>query len=178
MALATSNLSVNSILTTLGVSTPKEIFRKAGDVLKTANELQEIVNPYGLQIAGSTISARLNTLLTDRKLSYFKGYDHNKSPIDITDIVNVNPEGGNYGTYVQCVFSNYSWTYYSRSDNWVTAPSPSSGVGTTLITLNVQSNPNDWARTATITLKGASQFYGQPDIYFTFGVFQEAGGAQ
>ena len=73
--LATSNLSVKSILDMLGVVTPKDIFYN-GSTLRTSTELATVVNKLWLGDAcpGATPDAKLSSLYTDRKLSYFKGY--------------------------------------------------------------------------------------------------------
>lgn len=76
MALTTSNLHVNSILSEFGVSTAKAIFYN-GSTLKTISQFGALVNKNNLSATycpGSTADARLQNLLTDRKLSYFKGY--------------------------------------------------------------------------------------------------------
>ena len=81
MALPTSNLSVNLILQTLGVSRAEEIFYNfPGRVLKTKQQLRQLVNRSGLDpnyCPGNNRNKRITNLLNDRKLSYFKGYDHN-----------------------------------------------------------------------------------------------------
>lgn len=77
MALPTSNLSVNLILSTLGVTTAKDIFYTGG-VLNTIAEIGAIVSKTGLNATycpGADADARLANLLADRKLSYFKGYE-------------------------------------------------------------------------------------------------------
>lgn len=77
MALPTSNLSVNLIYTTLGVSNGRDLFY-VGATLKTVAQLGLVVNKNGLNPAycpGADADARLANLLADRKLSYFKGYD-------------------------------------------------------------------------------------------------------
>lgn len=77
MALPTSNLSVNLIYTTLGVSNGRDLFY-IGATLKTAAQLALVVNKNGLNptyCPGADADARLANLLADRKLSYFKGYE-------------------------------------------------------------------------------------------------------
>lgn len=75
--LATSDLSVKSLLTMLGVATPKAIFYN-GSTLRTAAELGAIVNKLWLGSAcpGASADLKLATLLADRRLSYFKGYGY------------------------------------------------------------------------------------------------------
>lgn len=73
--LATSNLSVKSLLTMLGVTTPKEIFYVSG-FLRTVGQLQLVVNKLwlGAECPGADPDSKIASLLADRKLSYFKGY--------------------------------------------------------------------------------------------------------
>jgi hypothetical protein len=79
--LATSNLAVSDIKNALGVDSLREIFYKGVGltVLKTATELKTLVRMYGLGSAcpGATPATKIDNLLADRKLSYFKGYQHN-----------------------------------------------------------------------------------------------------
>jgi len=76
-ALPTADLPVSLILSTLGVVTAKAIFYN-GSVLKTLTELGQIVRKEGLSsfCPGVDASAKLSNLLNDRRLSYFKGYEH------------------------------------------------------------------------------------------------------
>jgi hypothetical protein len=78
--LVTSNLPVKTILQTLGVSSARAIFYKGTGLttLKTAAELGALVRAGGLSsyCPGATAEAKLGNLLADRKLSYFKGYNH------------------------------------------------------------------------------------------------------
>lgn len=62
-------------MTILGVSSVKAIFYN-GTTLKTVAQLGALVNKYGLSsyCPGSTVDTKLQNLLNDRKLSYFKGY--------------------------------------------------------------------------------------------------------
>lgn len=78
MALPTANLPVSQICSTLGVNSPKEIFYN-GATLKTISELGALVSKNGLDptyCPGADTDARLANLLSDRRLSYFKGYLH------------------------------------------------------------------------------------------------------
>jgi hypothetical protein len=76
MALATVNLSVNSIKQALGVSSAKLIFYNANGTLKTIAELGALVNKNGLSAycPGATADEKLANLRTYRRFSYFKGY--------------------------------------------------------------------------------------------------------
>lgn len=78
--LATSNLSVNSIKTMLGVTSLRAIFYKGAGLttLKTVAELGATVNKIWLAAAcpGANADAKLQNLLNDRKLSYFKGFGY------------------------------------------------------------------------------------------------------
>lgn len=78
--LASSNLSVNSIKTMLNVTSLRTIFYKgvALDTLKSVAELGAVVNKLWLSSAcpGANADAKLQNLLNDRKLSYFKGYGY------------------------------------------------------------------------------------------------------
>lgn len=78
--LVISNLPVKSILQTLGVASARAIFYKGAGLttLKTAAELGALVRAGGLSsfCPGATADAKLANLLADRKLSYFKGYNH------------------------------------------------------------------------------------------------------
>ena len=76
-ALPTSNLSVDLILSTLGVTTAKDIFYLSGS-LRSISNFGTIVNKNGLDPAycsGATADDRLQNLLTYRNLSRFKGYN-------------------------------------------------------------------------------------------------------
>lgn len=79
--LPTSNMSVNVLLSMLGVTSPKAIFYKGVGLitLKTVAELGATVNKLWLGSAcpGTTADEKLTNLLADRKLSYFKYYGYN-----------------------------------------------------------------------------------------------------
>lgn len=89
--LATSNLSVNSILAMLGVTSAKAIFYKGVGLvtLKTLAELGATVNKLWLGTAcpGATPDEKLTSLYNDRKLSYFKYYGY-------TDNLTIQPSYG------------------------------------------------------------------------------------
>ena len=155
MALATSNLSVNSMLTTLGVSTPRAIFYASG-TLRTAAQLATIVSKDGLSATycpGANADARLANLLADRKLSYFKGYNH------ITNFLTIDPtemyfpaatlEGGEQ---TATVTANSGVTFtISSNQSWATA-SESGGI----ITVAVETNTNPISRDATINVSASN----------------------
>ena len=76
MKLSTSNLSVIAILQMLGIGGIRAIFY-SGSTLRTIESFGTLVNKLWLDptyCPGETPDARLQNLLTDRKLSYFKGY--------------------------------------------------------------------------------------------------------
>lgn len=77
MKLATSNLSVKAIMQMLGTGGGVKAVFYSGSTLRTISEFGTIVNKLWLDpnyCPGETPDARLQNLLTDRKLSYFKGY--------------------------------------------------------------------------------------------------------
>ena len=80
MALATSNLALSTVKSVLGVSNIRNIFYAGGGAtLNTIVQIGAIVNKHGLNATycpGATADARLANLLADRKMSYFKGYEH------------------------------------------------------------------------------------------------------
>jgi hypothetical protein len=76
MALPISNLSVSTILSTLGVSSPKAIFYKdiGLTTLKTIEELKDLVADNGLNATycpGTTNEQRITNLLNTRNLNRF-----------------------------------------------------------------------------------------------------------
>lgn len=148
MALVTSNLPVSSILQVLGVSSAKAIFYN-GSTLMTLTEFGAVVNKYGLNASycpGSTVDDRLQNLLNDRKLSYFKGYDHNYYPSPGGSLsATPNSLGflanGNYINTNQVTVSatEYGWSMTSKPD-WVTVSPTSGGTGNTVLTISVSAN--------------------------------------
>jgi len=79
MALATSDLLIEDILDILSITSKdaKDIFYN-GSTLKTISEFGNLVSKSGLDATycpGADADARLSNLLSDRDLSYFKGYE-------------------------------------------------------------------------------------------------------
>lgn len=77
MKLPTSNLSVIEIVQMLGTGDGVRGIFYSGSTLRTIESFGTIVNKVWLDptyCPGETPDARLQNLLTDRKLSYFKGY--------------------------------------------------------------------------------------------------------
>lgn len=172
MALATSDLSVNSILSVLEVATAKAIFRN-GDTLKTTDQLWAITNRWGLSAycTGSTSALKLSNLRTDRKLSYFKGYNHTAEPFS-TSKVNINFDRlGDTKTFsVNCLSSDYTWSIESIP-SWIDSISATNGTGTTLITIVVGMTSKGYQQTATLNIYGLPKFHGgtpfSKDVYLT-----------
>lgn len=152
MALATSNLSVNSILTTLGVSTPRAIFYNGG-TLKSAAELAALVSKSGLSAAcpGADADAKLANLLADRKLSYFKGYNH------ITNFLTVDPMqlvfDASGGSQYAFATANSGVTFsVSSNEDWVETLVNSYGI----IVVFLDQNTNPISREAIITVSASN----------------------
>ena len=153
MALATSNLSVASICTALGVSNAKAIFYTSTG-LKTWSQLAALVNKDGLNAAycpGATADDRLASLLDQRRLSYFKGY---------TSIIN----------YLSCsptslypsfdgaditfnISANINWTI-TEAISWISL-NTTSGSGNDTITVTVDFNYSVSDRTVSFTVQGS-----------------------
>lgn len=112
MALPTANLPVSLICSTLGVNSPKEIFYN-GSTLKTIVEIGQLVSKAGLDpnyCPGADADARLTNLLADRRLSYFKGYDH----IQRIDVYNRGVHDGNF--VVNYAYNSGYMTFSEESD--------------------------------------------------------------
>jgi hypothetical protein len=159
MILPTSNLPVSTIITVLGTIRAKFIFRNIDNSLRTINELWAIVNIWGLSFycPGTTFATKSSNLINDRRLSYFKGYNHTLSPMSGNDIL-VEAAGGTFDININCILSDYSWYYYNKTVSWITVNSPHSGTGTGFLKINVSSNLGP-LRTGFITIRGEPKYY-------------------
>lgn len=168
MALATSNLSVNSILTTLGVSTAKAIFY-IGSTLKTAAQLGSLVNKDGLNSTycpGADATARLANLLADRKLSYFKGYNHATNYLNLLpNTFNVSADASTPSNPQVSVAVNGATTWSAlASDNWITL-TDASGTGNGVFYITFAANTDPVSREASITVTASNGLEGVIQIY-------------
>lgn len=170
MALATSNLSLKSILQTLGVSTPKAIFYISG-TLKTLTQLGSLVNKSGLNVTycpGANEDARLQSLLNDRKLSYFKGYEHVTAYLVVDPLVfNVSADSSQpYEPQISISVNGSTAWSAEPSDGWVQLSSIS-GSGNAVIYPTFSPNPEPTSREAVIQI--ASGGFGE-----TIHIYQDA----
>lgn len=168
MALATSNLSVKSILQTLGVSTPKSIFYISG-TLKTLTQLGSLVNKSGLSATycpGANEDARLQSLLNDRKLSYFKGYEHVTNYLNLLpNIFNVNAAGTEPYEPQVSVAVNGPTTWSALADDvWVHIDN-ASATGNGVMYLSFDANPEPMSRETSITVTASNGLEGTILIY-------------
>lgn len=124
MALPTSNLSVSLICSTLGVGTPREIFYN-GSTLRSLAGLGAIVKKAGLSPSycpGLSDDERLENLLYYRKLSFFKGYDHNPGYLTASPMVlyfSASPTTGE--TINISINAGASWAVDYTSASWIIA---------------------------------------------------------
>lgn len=147
MGLATSNFSVSALLAALGLATAKDIFYLSGS-LRTISNFGTVVNKYGLHSTycpGSTPDARLQNLLTDRNLSYFKGYFH----FEIQATPQIKNVSSAAGSYLITVVSSCDWTV-SEAISWANA-SPMSGSADQAVTITYSLNSSGSSRNGTIT---------------------------
>jgi hypothetical protein len=150
--LTTSNLPVKSIVNALGVAKAKDIFYEADGTLRSELELKMIVNKWGLGVncPGSDQDSKITNLLTDRKLSYFKGYDHNFKPASVTHRVDVSNDGGTVVINVHADPS-LSWTASIPDEDLQFRISGSNtGTGGGSIEVVVYDNYDEFPRTATV----------------------------
>ena len=173
MALLTMNVLVSSILTVLGKAGVKDIFRNTDGSLKSENELWAVVNKWGLSsyCPGATATQKLSNLLIDRKLSYFKGYDHNTIPFSL-DSYSFPTFGGTITNLLTCLSSEYEWWFYDRSATWFSYPqNPASGVGSNSYSITAQSNLGE-SRQGILTLRGLPKLYGADWVYINIDISQ------
>jgi hypothetical protein len=156
MILPTTNLSVETIILALGVSSGKAIFYNANGTLKSLAELELVVNKYGLSsyCPGSTTDEKLTNLRANRNLSYFKGYNtvYNSLEISTSSIVL-----GSFSTSSQTftITSNVSWTI-TRSNTTYMSVTPSSGSGNATITVRalLKNDSGSTRQCGTLTISG------------------------
>lgn len=151
MALVTSNLRLSLILQTLEIAGTKAIFYN-GSTLRTKTQLEAVVNKSGLNptyCPGSTADERITNLLNNRKLSYFKGYEHFP-----TDYLLVSPSSLNFlsvgGNGTVTINSNVSWSV-SENATWLNITGASNS-GDDTFTVVCASNSSSFSRSATITI--------------------------
>ena len=102
---------------------------------------------------GANADARLANLLSDRKLSYFKGYNH------IVNFLTIDPTEMNFpaatlegGEQTATVTANSGVTFtVSSNEDWATA-SESGGI----ITVAVETNTEPQSRFATISVSASN----------------------
>ena len=181
MALATSDLAVSTILSTLGVSTPKDIFRNTDGSLKTVNEIWSIVNRWGLDslYLGGGGQSKIMQLLTDRKLSYFKGYDDDFRPFTANELfVRAELELFVYSkeissTDVEIAIicpDDYVWSFQDIYDsstpifNSFTLPHTNDRIGSEILIFESLDNISEEEKIAVINFLGLPEKYGESDL--------------
>ena len=185
MALATSDLAVSTILSTLGVSTPKDIFRNTDGSLKTVNEIWSIVNRWGLDslYLGGGGQSKIMQLLTDRKLSYFKGYDDDFRPFTANEFFvraewelfvyskEISSTGEDVEIAIICP-DNYVWSIQDIYDgsipipifNSFTLPHTNDRIGSEILIFESLDNISEEEKRAVINFLGLPEKYGESDL--------------
>jgi hypothetical protein len=135
MILASSNLSVSTIIQALGVASAKAIFYNGDGSLKSAAQLEYVVNKNGLSsyCPGSTADEKLANLRANRNLSYFKGYNTSYNSLE-TSTSSIVLGGFSTSSQTFTITSNVSWTITRSSTTYMTV-TPSSGSGNATITV-------------------------------------------
>lgn len=179
--LPTSNLPAKSIINALGVAKAKDIFYEADGTLRSELELKMIVNKWGLSVycPGLNQDSKIANLRTDRKLSYFKGYDHNFRPASVTHRVDVS-DFGDTGTINVLADPSLSWTAtVTNGGDWFYISGSNTGTGDGSIEVIAYTNHDEFPRTGTVTFTFSEDLgtYGSGKTLFAE-VHQEGTGIQ